>query len=92
MEIKCSVKTEFGLSEIFLDDENKFYVIFNFCSFLIYNNNKLHSLTNDNDVDINISEIISGLKKEGTHFVAEFSSMDDVLDFYNSKLWKECYV
>ncbi len=73
--------------------EQKTYAVFDLDEFFIYNKGILHSLTGNGKVDvlelkrdIRIGNLLDYVQDDGTHFVAQFESMDDVLDFYNK--WK----
>ena len=69
-----------------------FYAVFNTFSFYLWNRDELHCLFGGSSIDISLSDMLSGISDKGTHFVAEFSSMDELLDFYSSKSWKGCVV
>jgi hypothetical protein len=62
--------------------QSKTYAVFDLDQFFIYDKGCLHSLTGDNNINI---DLLSNLEGEGTHFVAEFESIDDALDFFNVK-------
>lgn len=69
-----------------------FYAVFNTFSFYLWNRDELHCLFGGSNIDMSLSDMLSGISDKGTHFVAEFSSMDELLDFYSSKSWKGCVV
>ncbi len=69
-----------------------FYAVFNTFSFYLWNRDELHSLFGGSNIDMSLSGMLSSVSDKGTHFVAEFSSMDELLDFYSSKSWKGCVV
>lgn len=69
-----------------------FYAVFNTFSFYLWNRDELHCLFGGSNIDISLSGMLSSVSDKGTHFVAEFSSMDELLDFYSSKSWKGCVV
>ncbi len=63
---------------------SKSYAVFDLDQFFIYESGRLHSLTGDPHIDI---DLLANIDSEGTHFVAEFDSIDGALDFYNR--WKQ---
>jgi hypothetical protein len=65
--------------------QSKTYAVFDLDQFFIYNKGCLYSLTGDQNINIDLH---SNIEAEGTHFVAEFESTDDALDFFNRK-WKQ---
>ena len=69
-----------------------FYAVFNTFSFYLWNRDELHCLFGGSNIDMSLSGMLSSVSDKGTHFVAEFSSMDELLDFYSSKSWKGCVV
>jgi hypothetical protein len=64
--------------------QEKTYAVFDLKDFFIYEKGRLHSLTGAGHIDI---DLLSNIGIEGTHFVAEFDSIDGALDFYNR--WKQ---
>jgi len=84
---KFEIIKESALTEIKFDKlcQSKTYAVFDLDQFFIYDNGVLHSLTGHGKIDI--GNLLSNTQDEGTHFVAEFESVDDVLDFFNLK-WK----
>lgn len=84
---KFEIIKESALTEIKFDKlcQSKTYAVFDLDQFFIYDNGVLHSLTSHGKIDI--GNLLSNTQDEGTHFVAEFESVDDVLDFFNLK-WK----
>jgi len=84
---KFDIIKESTLLEIKFDTlcQSKTYAVFDLDEFFIYDNGELHSLTGHDKIDI--GNLLSYTQNEGTHFVAEFESVDDVLDFFNLK-WK----
>lgn len=74
--------------------QSKTYAVFDLDQFFIYNKGCLYfrqrksawhySLTGDKNINI---DLLSNVEQEGTHFVAEFESIDGALDFFNEK-WK----
>lgn len=69
-----------------------FYAVFNTFSFYLWNRDELHCLFGGSNIDMSLPDMLSGISDKGTHFVAEFSSIDELLDFYSSKSWKGCVV
>jgi hypothetical protein len=64
--------------------QNKTYAVFDLDQFFIYKKGCLYSLTGDKNINI---DLLSNVEQEGTHFVAEFESIDGALDFFNT--WKQ---
>ncbi len=64
--------------------QEKTYAVFDLEDFFIYEKGRLHSLTGAGHIDI---DLVPNIGIEGTHFVAEFDSIDGALDFYNR--WKQ---
>jgi hypothetical protein len=69
-----------------------FYAVFNTFSFYVWDRDELHCLFGGFSIELSMHGMLSGISGTGTHFVAEFSSMDELLDFYSSKSWKGCVV
>jgi hypothetical protein len=93
---KFDIIRESQLGEIKFDSlsQRKTYAVFDLEQFFVYNDGELHSLTGHGKIDVmelkrdlRIRNLLDHVESEGTHFVAEFESMDDVLDFFNLK-WK----
>lgn len=84
---KFEIIKESALTEIKFDTlcQSKVYAVFDLDQFFVYDNGKLHSLTGHGKIDI--ENLLSNTQDEGTHFVAEFESLDGVLDFFSLK-WK----
>ncbi len=82
-------ESKYGQTEI---NPDLFYAVFNTFSFYLWNRDELHCLFGGSNIDMSLSGMLSGVSDKGTHFVAEFSSMDELLDFYSSKSWKGCVV
>jgi len=85
---KFDIIEESALAEIEFDGlcQSKTYAVFDLEQFFIYEGGRLHSLTGDEPIDI--GRLDSHIGQEGTHFVAEFESIDSALDFYNLR-WKQ---
>ena len=68
--------------------QSKTYAVFDLDQFFIYFHERKsawhYSLTGDKNINI---DLLSNVEQEGTHFVAEFESIDGALDFFNGK-WK----
>jgi hypothetical protein len=74
--------------------QSKTYAVFDLDQFFIYFHERksathykkgcLYSLTGDKNINI---DLLSNIEQEGTHFVAEFESIDGALDFFNT--WKK---
>ena len=68
--------------------QSKTYAVFDLDQFFIYFRERKsawhYSLTGDKNINI---DLLSNVEQEGTHFVAEFESIDGALDFFNEK-WK----
>ena len=84
---KFDIIKESQLTEIKFENlsQRKTYAVFDLDEFFVYNEGVLHSLTGQEK--INLGNLLDHVKNEGTHFVAEFECMDDVLDFFSLK-WK----
>jgi hypothetical protein len=92
---KFDIIKESQLAEIKFErlSQIKTYAVFDLDEFFIYNEGILHSLTGNGKIDVSelkrdiiIGNLLDQVQDDGTHFVAEFESMDDTLDFYNR--WK----
>ncbi len=84
---KFDIIKESQLTEIKFENlsQKKTYAVFDLDEFFVYNEGVLHSLTGQEK--INLGNLLDHVQNEGTHFVAEFECMDDVLDFFSLK-WK----
>jgi hypothetical protein len=84
---KFDIIKESQLTEIKFENlsQRKTYAVFDLDEFFVYNEGVLHSLTGQEK--INLGNLLDHVQNEGTHFVAEFECMDDVLDFFSLK-WK----
>jgi hypothetical protein len=82
-------ESKYGQIEI---NPDLFYAVFNTFSFYLWNRDELHCLFGGSNIDMSLPEMLSGISDKGTHFVAEFSSMDELFDFYISKSWRDCVV
>jgi hypothetical protein len=93
---KFDIIKESQLTEIKFESlsQRKTYAVFDLDEFFVYNEGELHSLTGQEKINLvelkrenRIENLLDHVQNEGTHFVGEFESMDDVLDFFNLK-WK----
>lgn len=90
---KFDIIKESQLTEIKFENlsQRKTYAVFDLDEFFVYNEGVLHSLTGQEKINLvelkRIGNLLDHVQNEGTHFVAEFECMDDVLDFFSLK-WK----